>query len=421
MTMVKCAVCGKEKEIWDMHYDRVNDTFVCKECWALYLLEHDNLVICHDCGDLIDKSDAVEFEGKIYCDSCCHDLDLVECDYCGELVRRDDLHHIDYTNVDVCDSCYDEHFSECSCCGEIVNNEYIHYWSDTDEWLCPDCWEAHEREEEEESESSTYYIRGYHAGNPDGIQFYGKGPCYFGMEIEIDEGGEDDENAGILLEKIGGYEHAHCEHDGSLNEGLEFITQPMSYNYFHHDFRTYLEAFAEKATKLGYTAHNAETCGLHIHVSRNAFSDESIERLWTLFYKFKNEMLTFSRRKPDQLRFCELPTKKNIAKTYTPGGNRYQALNLNNSTTIEFRLWRGSLNVKTILATLEFTNAICTWALNHSMEELDSVTWEDFVTQILNENETEYLRDYLVVRKLYFPEVNEELNVTLGDLLAAAD
>lgn len=405
---MKCAHCEEKFDRSNLY--EVDGEFYCFAC--LHKLGYE---VCGECGEIIDADNAIwiEQDSMILCESCANEK-YTECDYCGELVRRDALNHIYYSNEDVCNNCLNEHFSECSCCHEIIPNDDLHYWSGTDEWLCAECCEEYEREEEE----NNRYILDYSSKNPEGLHFHGEGSRYFGIELEIDGGGEEDENAEILLKEMGGYKYAYPKHDGSLNNGIEFPTQPMSYNYFRRDFRPYLNAFCEKALKLGYTAHDAETCGLHIHVSRDALTDDSIKVLWAMFYKFKDEMITFSRRKERQLHFCSLPTQKEIKRTFTPEGDRYQALNLNNVHTIEFRLWRGSLNIKTILAALEFTNAICSWSLNHTMKELDAIAWEAFIVQLLAENETEFLGDYLKVRKLMAPtEWTENTPYTLRDYI----
>ena len=62
-----------------------------------------------------------------------------------------------------------------------------------------------------------------------------------------------------------------------------------------------------KAVSLGYRSHQSGTCGLHIHVSRNAFGaeapvqEEAIARVLYFVEKHWEELLKFSRRTPRQL------------------------------------------------------------------------------------------------------------------------
>ena len=63
---------------------------------------------------------------------------------------------------------------------------------------------------------------------PDPI-FYGKGPRYLGAELEIDGAGECSENAQEILNLANGdWELIYCKHDGSLDDGFEVVTHPMT-------------------------------------------------------------------------------------------------------------------------------------------------------------------------------------------------
>lgn len=63
----------------------------------------------------------------------------------------------------------------------------------------------------------------------------------------------------------------------------------------------------DAALAMGYTSHQARTCGLHVHVSLEAFGetetaqDAVIDHILYFFEKFWDELLKFSRRTPRQL------------------------------------------------------------------------------------------------------------------------
>lgn len=81
---------------------------------------------------------------------------------------------------------------------------------------------------------------------------------------------------------------------------------------------------------------------------------------------------------------------------------RYAAVNLCPYHTIEFRLFRGTLKLNTLIATLQLVNKICDVALSMSEVEIEQQSWRDFVMTI---TEPELLR-YLKERQLF---VNEEV------------
>ena len=56
---------------------------------------------------------------------------------------------------------------------------------------------------------------------------------------------------------------------------------------------------------------------------------------------------------------------------------RYKAINLQNLSTIEFRLFRGTLNFNTFLASLQFVVTITRFVKSIKLADIFSVTWED--------------------------------------------
>ncbi len=53
---------------------------------------------------------------------------------------------------------------------------------------------------------------------------------------------------------------------------------------------------------------------------------------------------------------------------------RYAAVNLCNYSTIEFRLFRGTLKINTFIATLQLVNEICNVAVSMSDESLQKLS-----------------------------------------------
>ena len=126
------------------------------------------------------------------------------------------------------------------------------------------------------------------------------------MELEIDETGEDSDTARRLLAIANqGQPPLYCKHDGSLDDGFEPVTHPMSLSY--HRTEMPWEALLREAVRMGYLSHQSGTCGLHIHVSREAFGDTyahqeaAIARVLYFFEKHWEELLKFSRRTQRQL------------------------------------------------------------------------------------------------------------------------
>ena len=77
---------------------------------------------------------------------------------------------------------------------------------------------------------------------------------YMGVELELDRGGEIDSNAERLLDIA----NADCtklyiKRDGSLDEGMELVTHPMSLDYHCNEMPW--EDICHEAVVMGYRSH----------------------------------------------------------------------------------------------------------------------------------------------------------------------
>jgi hypothetical protein len=243
--------------------------------------------------------------------------------------------------------------------------------------------------------------------------FYGDSKRYFGVELEIDGAGKDSDNADEIL-SVGNKndEFIYIKSDGSLDDGMELVSHPMSLDH-HKNFCW--EDIMKKAISMGYRSHQTSTCGLHIHVNRDCFGDnrdqqdEVISRILFFVEKHWSELLKFSRRSEYSMnrwaaRYGYEKSGKEILDKAKKGNNgRYAAVNLMNYTTIEFRLFRGTLKYNTLIAALELVDAICDIAINLTDEGISKMSWSEFVETI----EAPELIQYLKERRLY---INEETN-----------
>lgn len=356
---------------------------------------------CSNCGAVYPMDDLTDFEGRHLCPECLS-RETIICSDCGERIWNVDNQGT--LSMPLCQDCYDELYTSCTECGRIIRREDA-YYSGSDEPLCYSC---------HESNQSHDYIEDYYY-KPEPI-FYGSGNRFFGVELEVDDGGEVDDNAAAVM-RVGngnGLEHIYCKHDGSLSEGFEIVTHPMTLDYHLNEMPWKSMLLRLKA--LNYISHQAGTCGLHIHVNRTSLGEtyedqeETIARILFFFEKHWEELLKFSRRTRHQLerwaaRYGYKDKPKEILDHAKNGGDngRYACVNLYNSNTVEFRMFRGTLKLNTIIATLQLVNRICDVAFCMSDEEIKSMSWTTFVSSCTELELIEYLKE----RRIY---VNEPID-----------
>ena len=356
-----------------------------------------NLVPCSACGSLHPAEALTEFDDQLLCSSCLH-TETTRCQRCGQRIWADS--NAGDENTHLCQSCFDRHYTTCEDCGRVILQDDAYY--DDDDDYEPRCYACHC------SHTGTREIHDYYY-KPE-PEFFGQGSRYFGVELEIDGAGEDNGNARQILRLVNdGEERAYCKHDGSLDEGFEIVSHPMTL-YYHCHHMPWKEVL-DKARSLGYRSHQAGTCGLHVHINRTAFGstleeqDEVIARILYFFEKHWEEMLKFSRRTRSQLaqwaaRYGLKEHPKDILLHAKGDRERYTCVNLLPYTTIEFRMFRGTLKYNTFLAVLQLLDRICDTALFCTDQEIQDMSWTTFVSGCTQPELIQYLKE----RRLYVNE-----------------
>lgn len=451
MEATRCASCGEEIQGPFLIYQ--GETY-CKEC----------IVTCQDCGEQVPEEDAWEYEGEYYCDDCCR-----ECWRCGEHIPESRMTEIDGELL--CDECVKECCAECDECGELHINErmslaadrrrvctaciescytaccrcgmYVHYDEATHDEdgdaHCEDCRDAYLTCCDD---CGGYYscttrvgeclycdsclphhskIKMWNYRVPRGDMLFCRhegesqfNELFFGMEIEMDRGADDVTPSKDIedLTDILDEPYAIYKGDGSLENGIECVTTPMTFDYLHGEFQPKLQEFCKTATDMGYRSHDTSTCGLHIHISEAALGDFSrcrasdIVKTINCDHNWKFISL-FSRRKGD-FEYCErIPSCCWVSDT-----GRYVTVNRNNMTsdrrgTVEFRFFKGTLKWQSILAAVD----LCKLIVDLVDEQDDWVAWEQIV-ETAKERNYEYFLNYLeeqkILKKLGAQELEDE-------------
>lgn len=268
----------------------------------------------------------------------------------------------------------------CIRCGSYYTadlNEHVHK---EDRSLCDTC-------------RARKYVTPYHHYNPH-IDFFSTqedDDLYMGIELEIDNGGEKDSVAARVVDHltVDGKMFAYCSHDGSLDNGFEIITMPATRGY-HKLMKPNYESLFNYLVSIGYRSHNTQTAGIHVHFSRKFFENDeeaNISKLLYLVEKFWDEIVVFSRR---DYRSIERYAKKMDvdAKRFFSSWNKsndhdghYYAVNITNTDTIELRMFRGTLNIETFMAIIDFVDKIARVSKNTPVSEIQDVEFEDLLTE----------------------------------------
>lgn len=423
--LVRCRHCGKfcdsgtevgvgsgKTEIW------------CGECAA------EDSQLCPKCGRHSVRSAFSRVTGvsEEWCESCCDEHTFL-CSGCGH-------HSLNETAVAVitadggarapvtvkwCRGCVNTKSAHCTRCGRVTDRRMSSaaphdptHFPDVDSVICPECMRdlgasqcrncgrmtlnpANSRGEAYCDECLT---RGYGSPVYSYHRFCGKlcfweagkteasrpnrDTLYLGFELEA--GGTSPAEQRLAASEVNaidpGETRFHLEQDGSIPSfGFELISSPHTYAaHREYDWKKVLKAMIRHKMK----SHDLDgQCGLHVHVSRSFLSGPDMAKI-DLFV-LKNRVFWERIARRASTRYSQFVTKP-IRYHGTSNGDaagRYAAVNFTNSNTVEFRLFRGTLNYDTLIGTLAIVDGLCRWIKTRNC------------VQILNPKETETFYNWL--------------------------
>ena len=409
----ECTECGEYHHNDEMQEVEFKNEYkkVCTECVEWY---DDKYFFCEDCNEYkyafdyecIEVYDVDYNTIKYICESCKeHNYNIIWCDYHE---RWEDA----YTQLTVnnygtiCIDAYENSGEFCSCCecGDIFEFDSMNH-NDRGSY-CDSCYE----DIEEKGHIKSYHDHkcDYHRNTK--IINTSDNILTYGFELEVEEGDETTcgEMSNILYEAMDDF--TVYESDGSLNEGFEIISNPYDIDYYEAEGKDLIINMLNLLLENKFKSHDTQTCGLHVHVGRHGLGnsygerDNTIMQIGFIIEYFKEELITLSRRKPENLnRWAKFTTRSYKKEELTldiintlnrENRSRYSALNLQNESTIEFRFFRGTLKKETFLATLELVHNICKYAKENTINDLEAL---DFYT-IATYEKNEYIGDYLELK-----------------------
>lgn len=304
------------------------------------------------------------------------------CDSCDEEWHESSTQY--YLGERYCYNCYEDNAYTCEDCGDDC-------WSGNDHYC-----ESNEDDDgyRENSPIHSYSYRPSPA-------FFGTGKYYLGFELEVETRNSSRyEGAQLAQDLFGG--HVYLKDDGSLNDGFEIVTHPHTLTEYQTNFNW---AGLEKLKSQGLRSWNTSTCGLHVHVSREAFSVEGVRlsyeqrilkrqahelRFMKLIYDNERQVGRIAGRSGNH--YATFQDKGNLVRKVKQGyqeNGRYSAINTENDDTLEVRVFKGSLRPERILSALEFVTASVEYTRDLPINgKNNALTWLRFTGYVAEYAET---------------------------------
>jgi hypothetical protein len=228
---------------------------------------------------------------------------------------------------------------------------------------------------------------------------------YYGIELETDDYPDVCAAAENLIGM--GYTESdfYLKEDSSLSsDGIEIVFHPRNFGSWQEfDFQKVLDLVVDNGGK----SFKTESCGLHIHRSNRDLSTITKIKLILFFGSCSEKIQVLAQRKTMYASFSsfrDIPDKDICYKVVKKGGHnrrRDQAINFLNRDTIEFRIFKGTLRLSTIMAYLAFCHYVvefCKGTLLYEFIDTASL-WSKFLETVKGQkaeaasNLCEYLKN----------------------------
>lgn len=229
----------------------------------------------------------------------------------------------------------------CPVCGTTVPAGYMTH-DEEDGDMCHKC------------HTQTYEIMNYTTRVPSILKFKAKNvtphTLYLGCELEFETTDKD-----IARRKVGRAlaGHAIMKSDGSIRNGFEVVTCPATLDIHLEIFKKF---FDKNITEL----KKADNVGMHVHVSRKPLSVLTVGKLTEFMNRTDNvKFIThIAGRAPNN--YCRQSSERTISYPWLNQSNteRYNALNLNNKDTVEFRIFSTPLTYDEFASKVQFCQAL---------------------------------------------------------------
>lgn len=298
------------------------------------------------------------------------DEEIYCCDECGCDLSDSDVY--EYNGDILCEDCYEDAVSYIY---RWVNGDYTFYKTESE------TKSLHDKKSERSRKTKPL--------------------LYYGIELETGLVHGYDKPIEWYISRIP--EQFFAIHsDGSIRDGcsdvaidMEIVSHPMTYRYLMTHKRLWENIFNMRKHSL--LSYDCGSCGIHIHLSKNYFTEEHLYKFLYFIYDKDNRdfIRTIGQRNGRGEVWCSFPRKnvKDIVDILLYRTNFYGkevAVNTYHSNTIEIRLFRGTLNSSSFYKNVEFVEALVQFS---KINKLQNMRVEGFLNYI-----KQYKRKYINLR-----------------------
>jgi hypothetical protein len=213
---------------------------------------------------------------------------------------------------------------------------------------------------------------------------------YLGCELEYETNNRNRAQIGVGKLMHG---HALMKSDGSIRNGFEIVTCPATLDI-------HLEIFKKFYDSIPPDLKIEKNVGMHVHVSRKPLSQLTIGKLTEFLNRLDNKQFIAHIAGRIDNNYARMNDERTVTFPWKHrnGGDRYNALNLNNSNTVEVRLFATPMNYKEFATRLQFVQALVDYCMPAQSND-----------SLKKQTHYEAFMHWLSSRRRMFPELSYHL------------
>lgn len=238
---------------------------------------------------------------------------------------------------------------------------------------------------------------------------------HFGTEVEVELVRSDRVEALKILGELDEGELFYCKSDSTIDNGFEVVSHPFTYNWMVQNKKAFDALFKLGSVMEGWSATN---CGMHIHMSSDAFTNMHLFKFMRFFGLNREFIGRLSRREREDLdKWAPIDShakKKLMRFALKREGSPFGRAALNFGTrepTIECRIFRSTLAPAVYYGNVEFLQSLYdfTKGCGATDNELSLDRYMDYV-----HNRSKAYPNFILMTNIIEPEFEDEFDWGVG-------
>ena len=317
------------------------------------------------------------------------------CKFCGRIAKSE--YKYNGMPLYLCEDCEKNYVHKCEDCGKEY---FYHEWFDNcliqpvdNKYYCNNCLQHHFKHCPHCDRQNNWITKDsnmcFYCASDDYIHSYGFKPSpifhksqkentnlFVGVELELNF--NHSANGVKFMQHIGKIDEnsfVYLKHDGSLEKyGIEIVSHPATFAY-HLKCNNWKDIFSYLHDT------NTNNCGMHLHLSKNAFSKDETQLLDYMVNNYKHLIVNIGSRK--LAGYCR--AVKSISWGNERCSSHTDACNLTNEHTIELRFCKATNNyntfikkIKNVYTLISFVKTVCNQGYKNKIMNSEKTKVEKF-------------------------------------------